>query len=114
MLRLFDDQAIVQDASLITWSHAVNSKAQLDESLKSKVKFLEADILFIEDRHTEPVMAHPPQIDSDLRFSQWLNASLGSGKGLKLDFKSANSLLPCLFTLNSLGDKVSFTFFYDS
>lgn len=95
------------DASHITWAHAVNNKKFLDESLQNNdVKFLEADILYIEEKHSEPIMAHPPLVESDLKFSEWLNKSKASGKGLKLDFKSANSILPCLSMLNSLGDQV--------
>ena len=95
------------DASHITWAHAVNDKKFLDESLQNNdVKFLEADILYIEEKHSEPIMAHPPLVESDLKFSEWLNKSKASGKGLKLDFKSANSILPCLSMLNSLGDQV--------
>jgi hypothetical protein len=95
------------DASYITWAHAVNNKKLLDESLQNdEIKFLEADIFYIEEKHTEPIMAHPPLVDSDLKFSEWLNKSKKSGKGLKLDFKSANSILPCLNMLNSLGEQV--------
>jgi hypothetical protein len=99
------------DASYLTWAHAVNNKKLLDESLQnSDIKFIEADILFIEEKHTQPIMAHPPLVDSDLTFSEWLNKTKTSGKGLKLDFKSANSILPCLSMLNSLGDQVYYIF----
>lgn len=58
--------------------------------------FLEADIMFIESMHLEPIMAHPPDTSSDLTFSQWLDLVISKGRGLKLDFKTANSIEPCL------------------
>jgi hypothetical protein len=78
MLSFFNE--INGDASRIIWSHAVNSKQKLINSLKSIAKFnwvyffsyltlinqignsmfLEADILKIDDKHSEPIMAHPP------------------------------------------------------
>lgn len=68
--------------------------------------FLEADILFVEEKHTEPIMAHPPNNDSDLTFTEWLLASLPSKKGLKLDFKTSNSIEPCLKILKQHQSKV--------
>ena len=68
--------------------------------------FIEADILYLEDKHNEPIMAHPPETISDLKFSEWLKMCLFSGKGLKLDFKTNNSVLPCLKTLNENKDQV--------
>lgn len=100
------------DASLITWAHAVNNKKILDESLQNEhIKFLEADILFIEGKHNEPIMAHPPQVDSDLKFYDWLNSTKSSGKGLKLDFKSSSSVLPCISILNSIADQVFYIYY---
>ena len=69
--------------------------------------FLEADILFKEDKHNEPIMAHPPQTDSDLTFTEWLRASLPSGKGLKLDFKTPNAIEPCLKILKQHQNQVN-------
>jgi hypothetical protein len=68
--------------------------------------FLEADILFIDEKHKEPIMAHPPEIYSDLTFTEWLLASLPSGKGLKLDFKTPNAIEPCLKILKQHEHKV--------
>lgn len=70
--------------------------------------FLEADILFIETIHTEPIMAHPPDTQSDLTFSQWLDLVISKGKGLKLDFKTANSIEPCLKILQTRIKEVRF------
>ena len=104
MISYFD---VNNDAALVKWSHAVNNRKKLTESLKSDSTFLEADILLIDSKHSEPIMAHPPLTDSDLTFSQWLNISKSSKKGLKLDFKTWNSVEPCLKTLKSIETEVN-------
>ena len=76
------------------------------KKIKGKSIFIEADILLVENKHDEPIMAHPPETESDLKFSEWLDLCLSSGKGLKLDFKTNNSVLPCLKSLNASKDKV--------
>lgn len=63
--------------------------------------FLEADILLIDDLHSEPIMAHPPETQSDLTFSEWLDLTILERRGLKLDLKTANSIEYCLNLLNS-------------
>lgn len=68
--------------------------------------FLEADILFIESLHSEPIMAHPPQTESDLKFSEWLDLTISKGRGLKLDFKTPNAIEPCLKLLKSKSNEV--------
>ena len=52
-------------------------------------------------------MAHPPITDSDLTFTEWLNISLQSNKGIKLDFKTPNAVEPCLRKLKMFTDKVN-------
>lgn len=52
-------------------------------------------------------MAHPPLTDSDLTFAQWLDISKSSKKGLKLDFKTWNSVEPCLKTLRAVEAEVT-------
>jgi len=69
--------------------------------------FLEADILKIDHLHAEPIMAHPPQTSSDLTFNQWLHLSKSSKKGLKLDFKTWNSVEPCLSTILSIQSQIT-------
>ncbi|CAH1248005.1 FAM151B [Branchiostoma lanceolatum] len=94
-----------QDAMQVTWSHGANSKAQLAEALASDVHMLEADILLrgqgTPAQSDIPVMAHPPQTDSDNTFEEWLDAALESSKGLKLDFKSIGAVAPSLRVLRS-------------
>lgn len=97
------------DASKVIWSHAVNSKYKLSKALVDESMVLEADIIFIEDKHNEPIMAHPPDTQSDISFSEWLKESLkDSNKAIKLDFKTASSVEPCLKILNSMQDEVIF------
>jgi hypothetical protein len=69
--------------------------------------FFEADILYIEEMHNEPIMAHPPATQSDLTFSQWLKLTLPTMKGLKLDFKSSNSIEHCLHILDENKEQVN-------
>lgn len=48
---------------------------------------LEADVLMREAEPEEPVMAHPPDKDSDISLGAWLQEVRGHQKGIKLDFK---------------------------
>lgn len=70
--------------------------------------FLEADILLRgqgTDTQTDiPVMAHPPATDSDITFSQWVDNVAQTDRGIKLDFKSIESVIPSLRILNSKRD----------
>jgi len=51
-------------------------------------------------------MAHPPQTSSDLTFTQWLHEVKSSQKGLKLDFKTWNSVEPCLIKISSIRTEI--------
>jgi hypothetical protein len=115
---------IENDASRITWAHAVNSQQKLEDALKSQLEFricpsnvffieyigsltfIEADIL-IGTSSPSPIMAHPPHKTSDLTFSEFLKALKSTSKGLKLDFKDINALQPCLNELEAQKDNVS-------
>lgn len=104
--RMIDYFRIGTDASRITWSHAVNSKQKLIEAISGEFMFLEADIQMVSDVHSEPVMAHPPVIHSDLTFSQWIDlVKHHHEKGLKLDFKTESAVETCLNTLVKNGIK---------
>lgn len=104
MIDYFDIED--SDASKVIWSHAVNSHSSLKQALYDETMILEADIIFIENKHSEPIMAHPPQTSSDITFKEWLLTSLTSKKALKLDFKTENSIVPCLKILNSIEKEV--------
>ncbi|KAG9354373.1 hypothetical protein JZ751_001080 [Albula glossodonta] len=76
-----------KDAASVEWYHAANSNSKITEALKSPAHMIEADILLRGSDPKEPIMAHPPQTDSDITFRDWLKEVTGSVKGVKLDFK---------------------------
>ena len=47
-------------------------------------------------------MAHPPDQYSDLTFREFIEMVRGCSKGIKLDFKSQDSIKPCLEYLNKM------------
>ncbi|KAM4576700.1 protein FAM151B isoform 3-T3 [Odontesthes bonariensis] len=71
------------DAAEVCWSHAVNSRSRLTEALTGPSHMIEADIIMSK----EPIMAHPPDTDSDVTLKEWLEAVKEHNKGIKLDFK---------------------------
>lgn len=48
---------------------------------------IEADILLRGPDPQEPIMAHPPDNDSDISLQDWLKEVVKLDKGIKLDFK---------------------------
>lgn len=48
---------------------------------------IEADIVMRGRDPKEPIMAHPPDTDSDITLREWLERVKEYGKGIKLDFK---------------------------
>uniref|UniRef100_UPI00398F1285 protein FAM151B isoform X1 n=1 Tax=Pristiophorus japonicus TaxID=55135 RepID=UPI00398F1285 len=95
-----------KDAVEIIWYHAANRKAQMKEALKSDAHMIEADVNFgSHGSHGEqPIMAHPPETDSDNTLHNWLNEVLQSDKGIKLDFKSLLAVEPSMKILVSMKD----------
>lgn len=80
----------------IRWSHAVNSKEKLLRFLGDlETDFIESDIR-LSLQQGIPVAAHPPETESDLTFEKLITSLETSRKGLKLDFKDPEILLPCL------------------
>lgn len=55
-------------------------------------------ILFVLLRQVNgtPVMAHPPDVDSNLTLADFLNQTTASTKGIKLDFKTIVVVEPSL------------------
>ncbi|NXV94598.1 F151B protein, partial [Calonectris borealis] len=43
-----------------------------------------------------PIMAHPPETDSDNTLQEWLKEIVNTNKGIKLDFKSLEAVRPSL------------------
>ncbi|NWI44880.1 F151B protein, partial [Picathartes gymnocephalus] len=50
-----------------------------------------------------PILAHPPDTDSDITLQEWLAQMGGTDKGIKLDFKSLAAVGPSLELLGQLG-----------
>ena len=65
---------------------------------------LEADVLLrgqgTPNQTDIPVMAHPPDIDSDITLEEWITRVITTDKGVKLDFKSIEVLEPAMLVLN--------------
>nr|XP_013812437.1 PREDICTED: zinc finger FYVE domain-containing protein 16-like [Apteryx mantelli mantelli] len=78
-----------RDGAEITWYHAANKKSRMEEAIKSAVHMIEADILLRDDKgaNGDPIMAHPPETDSDNTLWEWLKEIVKTNKGIKLDFK---------------------------
>ncbi|XP_055017441.1 protein FAM151B isoform X2 [Boleophthalmus pectinirostris] len=91
-----------EDAADITWAHAVNSRSKLTEALKDSTLMLEADILMRALDPKEPIMAHPPQTDSDITLEAWLQELKPNHKGIKLDFKSLDAVGPSVRLLEQI------------
>ncbi|NWW96522.1 F151B protein, partial [Rhynochetos jubatus] len=49
-----------------------------------------------------PVMAHPPETDSDNTLQEWLEEIASTNKGIKLDFKSLEAVQPSLELLEEV------------
>ncbi|KAG8436865.1 hypothetical protein GDO86_007811 [Hymenochirus boettgeri] len=102
MLEFLQSQEKIKskDGLLVSWYHAANSKNEMEEALNSDIMILEADVN-VEGHGTPnetnlPIMAHPPSVYSDNTLENWLNTVLHSMKGIKLDFKSIQSVGPSL------------------
>ena len=84
---------------------------QLAAALSDGTMMIEADVSAGEDG--QPIMAHPPDTQSDLSLDLFLETVLqategGAKKGIKLDFKSLDILQPSLETLQRLEARLVF------
>ncbi|KAF5304282.1 hypothetical protein FQR65_LT18880 [Abscondita terminalis] len=104
------------NVSSITWAHAVNSQALLSAALNDSTMMLEADVLLgtVNDSEVVPIMAHPPNVTSDLSLEEFLKQvleyntkSTSSKKGIKLDFKSIDVLESSVFILTNFYSKLN-------
>lgn len=83
----------------IRWSHAVNSQEKLGRVLQDpSVMVVEVDVRIAADGTL--IAAHPPAVESDLQIKDVLHAVHKTTKGLKLDFKDAEAVVPTLALLN--------------
>ncbi|XP_020326165.1 protein FAM151B isoform X1 [Oncorhynchus kisutch] len=92
----------VKDAADIEWAHAANSKNKITEALQSSAHMIEADILLRSNDPKDPIMAHPPETDSDVTLRDWLKEVKASDKGIKLDFKSLAAVAPSMVLLDEV------------
>ncbi|TRY65920.1 hypothetical protein DNTS_026617 [Danionella cerebrum] len=95
-----------KDAADIEWCHAANSKNKLTEALQGSALMIEADVLLRGNASEEPIMAHPPENDSDITLQEWLQEVLKSDKGIKLDFKSLAAVSPSMSLLDEVRDQL--------
>lgn len=91
-----------RDAAEVSWSHAVNSRSRLAEALSGPTHMIEADIIMRGHDPKEPIMAHPPDTDSDITLREWLEEVKAHSKGIKLDFKSLEAVSPSLVLLEEV------------
>ena len=87
------------------WAHSCCSHDALQVALSSEVHSIESDVV-LSSVSGEPVMAHPPSTHSDLSFQEFLEIATSDvdsarRKHLKLDFKDAEVVEPCLKALAS-------------
>ncbi|XP_019387846.1 PREDICTED: protein FAM151B isoform X1 [Crocodylus porosus] len=98
------NQIKTRDGAEIIWYHAANSKSQIKEAIKSAAHMVEADVLLHECKAEkgEPIMAHPPEMNSDNTLQEWLQEILNTDKGIKLDFKSLPAVQPSMELLERI------------
>ncbi|XP_077999231.1 protein FAM151B-like [Glandiceps talaboti] len=92
----------ITDGLNVTWAHAVNSEDRLVKALQTNCTMLEADILL--NTSGVPIMAHPPDNDSDITLHKWVDMVLQSRHGIKLDVKELAALELTLLILISRAD----------
>ncbi|XP_010150777.1 PREDICTED: protein FAM151B [Eurypyga helias] len=65
---------------------------------------IEADVLLRGGKggNGDPIMAHPPETDSDNTLQEWLKEIVNTNKGIKLDFKSLEAVQPSLELLEQV------------
>lgn len=97
----------------VTWAHAVNSRAELQQAFDDGVDMIECDIVFgtiigDETLTEQPVMGHPPANTSDITLEEFLikikefNSNTANKRGVKLDFKSTSVFVESTKILESL------------
>ncbi|XP_070761119.1 protein FAM151B [Enoplosus armatus] len=99
---LSQSQIKKRDAAEVRWSHAVNSRSRLTEALTGPAHMIEADIIMRGRDPREPIMAHPPDTDSDITLEEWLDSVKAHSKGIKLDFKSLEAVSPSVALLEEV------------
>uniref|UniRef100_A0A8D0G8H0 Family with sequence similarity 151 member B n=1 Tax=Sphenodon punctatus TaxID=8508 RepID=A0A8D0G8H0_SPHPU len=97
------NQIKTKDGAEIVWYHAANSQSEMKKAMQSAAHMVEADVLLRCDvENGEPIMVHPPEMDSDITLQEWLNEIINTNKGIKLDFKSLAAVKPSMVFLEGL------------
>ncbi|XP_053788873.1 protein FAM151B isoform X1 [Vidua chalybeata] len=91
-----------RDGAAVRWFHAANSRARAAEAARSDVHMVEVDVV-LRGGDGEPILAHPPDTDSDITLQEWLAQVVSTDKGIKLDFKSLAAVGPSLELLGQVG-----------
>ncbi|XP_011267179.1 protein FAM151B [Camponotus floridanus] len=102
----------------IVWAHAVNNRTKLIEALSSEdIMMLEADVVVgnTGNQTDIPIMAHPPDKESDLSLENFLNFTYHNNKkGIKLDFKSDEAFTKSKPILKEFREKLTFPVFLNA
>ncbi|TRZ17046.1 hypothetical protein HGM15179_010036 [Zosterops borbonicus] len=72
---------------------------------RGDVHMVEVDVL-LRGGDGDPILAHPPDTDSDITLQEWLAQMVGTNKGIKLDFKSLAAVRPSLELLGQVGQSL--------
>ncbi|XP_014816022.1 PREDICTED: protein FAM151B isoform X2 [Calidris pugnax] len=74
------------------------------DEAQGDVHMIEADVLLRGGLggNGDPIMAHPPETDSDITLQEWLQEIVSTNKGIKLDFKSLEAVRPSLELLDEV------------
>ncbi|XP_066472899.1 protein FAM151B [Tiliqua scincoides] len=99
-------QIETRDGAEIIWYHRANNKSQMTEAIQSAAHMIEADVILCEgEGGGKPIMAHPPETNSDNTLKEWLNEMKHTSKGIKLDFKSLAAVNPSMKILAEINLK---------
>jgi len=101
---------VAADLTLVSWSHATNSRDLLAQALADSTMMIEADVSL--GPGGDPIMAHPPANTSDLSLQRFLTTVLdatenNAKKGIKLDFKFIEVVEPSLKIVKGLLDRIT-------
>lgn len=100
------------DGLYVSFYHGANSIAEMNKAiLHDDTHMLEGDITLryygLQNQTDEPIMAHPPMVDSDNTLENWLNNIISSKKGIKMDVKIEEVVTTALKELRLLNAKVN-------
>lgn len=82
-------------------AHATNSPGQMRAALASDSNFLEGDVRV--DSRGRIVMAHGPAQLNGMTFAEWAAIAAVSGRGIKVDVKEPEAIVPMLRELRKHG-----------